>query len=223
MTVNLVYKDRVKETTTTEGTGPITLAGAVTGYSSFASRLTTGDVCAICIEDTTRGEWEVCKATLTAATTLGRGSLYDTSASGARINFGAGTKDVYLVLPAPEIELLEKVAVTFPLSDETTVIATSTSALTVRAPFGLYLTDVRGSLVLESSSGSVQFDVNVSGSTILSTKLTIDANEKTSTTAATAVVISSRTIADDAEISFDIDTPGAGAKGAKVTLIGVRV
>jgi hypothetical protein len=52
----------------------------------------------------------------------------------------------------------------------------------------------------------------------LSTKLTIDANEKTSTTAATAAVISDSTIADDAEITFDIDTAGTGAKGLIVSM-----
>jgi len=67
-------------------------------------------------------------------------------------------------------------------------------------------------------------DVNDSGTTILSTKLTIDNTEKTSTTAATARVISDSALADDAEITVDIDQIGDGtAKGLKVTLIGQRV
>ncbi len=60
--------------------------------------------------------------------------------------------------------------------------------------------------------------------TILSTKITIDASEKTSTTAATPPVISDTALADDAEITIDIDTVGSGTAGAglKVTLIGTK-
>lgn len=110
----------------------------------------------------------------------------------------------------------------YALSDETTDITAGTAKLTVRPPAGFTLTEVRGSLSAASSSGAVTVDVNVGGSTVLSTKLTIDASERTSLTAATPAVISSATIADDAEITFDIDGAGTGAKGLKVTLIGTR-
>ena len=64
-------------------------------------------------------------------------------------------------------------------------------------------------------------DVNEAGTSILSTKLTIDNTEKTSTTAAAAPVISDAALADDAEITIDIDQIGDGtAKGLKVYLIG---
>jgi hypothetical protein len=89
-------------------------------------------------------------------------------------------------------------------------------------PFAMTLTSVRASLTTASTSGTPTFDINESGSTILSTKITIDANEKTSTTAATAPVISDTSLADDAEMTIDIDVAGTGAKGAKVYLIGRR-
>ena len=75
------------------------------------------------------------------------------------------------------------------------------------------------------TSGSVfTVDINENGSSILSTKLTIDNTEKTSTTASTSAVISDSSLADDAEITIDIDQVGDGtAKGLKVTLIGTRV
>jgi hypothetical protein len=111
----------------------------------------------------------------------------------------------------------------FALSDETTALTVGTAKLTARAPFAFTLTAVRASLTTASSSGIPTFDINESGTTILSTKLTIDANEKTSTTAATAAVISDSAIADDAELTFDIDVAGTGAAGAKVWLIGTRV
>lgn len=111
-------------------------------------------------------------------------------------------------------------AYSFALSDETTAITTGAAKLTWRVPHAMTVTAVRASLSTASSSGVVTVDINEGGASILSTKLTIDANEKTSTTAATPAVISDATLADDAEITFDIDTAGTGAKGLKVTIIG---
>lgn len=111
-------------------------------------------------------------------------------------------------------------AIMVAVSDETTAIEAGTGTITFRAPYALTLTGVRASLATASSSGVVTFDINVNGSTILSTKLTIDANEKTSETAATAAVISNTAIADDDEITIDIDTAGTGAAGAKITFLG---
>lgn len=111
---------------------------------------------------------------------------------------------------------------TVALGDETTAITTGTAKTTFRMPCAVTLTEVRASLTTASSSGIPTFDINEGGTTILSTKLTIDANETTSTTAATAAVISDAALADDAEITFDVDVEGTGAAGAKITLIGYR-
>jgi hypothetical protein len=108
------------------------------------------------------------------------------------------------------------------LSDETTAITTGTAKVTVRAPFAMTVTAVRASLSTVSSSGTPTVDINEGGTTILSTKLTIDASEKTSTTAATPPVISDTAIADDAELTFDIDTAGTGAAGLKVRIYYTR-
>ena len=109
-------------------------------------------------------------------------------------------------------------------SDETTALTTGTSKITFRMPYAFTLTAVRASLTTAQTSGSIfTVDINDSGATILSTKLTIDNTEKTSTTAATAPVISDTSLADDAEITIDIDQVGDGtAKGLKITLIGTR-
>lgn len=109
------------------------------------------------------------------------------------------------------------------LSDEVTALVAGTAVLTMRAPFAFTLTAVRSSLTVVSSSGLVTVDINEAGASLLSTKLSIDANEKTSTTAAAAAVISDSAIADDAELTFDIDAAGTGAIGLKVWLIGTRV
>lgn len=108
------------------------------------------------------------------------------------------------------------------IGDETTAITTGTAKTTFRMPFAMTLTAVRASLTTVSSSGTPTFDINESGTTVLSTKLTVDASEKTSTTAAVAAVISDAALADDAEITIDVDVAGTGAAGAKITLIGTR-
>ena len=107
-------------------------------------------------------------------------------------------------------------------SDETTALTAGTAKITFRMPRAVTLTAVRASLTTAQASGSIfTVDINEGGTSILSTKLTIDNTEKTSTTAATPPVISDTSLADDAEITIDIDQIGNGtAKGLKVMLIG---
>lgn len=113
-------------------------------------------------------------------------------------------------------------AYTYAISDETSDITNGTAKITFRAPHTMTVTAVRASLSNTSSSGNPTFDINESGTSILGTKLSIDASEKTSITAASAATITDASIADDAEITIDIDTAGTGAKGAKITIIGTR-
>lgn len=108
---------------------------------------------------------------------------------------------------------------TVALSNETDDITTGTAKVTVRAPFAMTLTSVpRASVSTASTSGKPTVDIKVEGSSILSTILSIDANEKTSVTAATPAALSTTAVADDAEITFDVTVAGTGAKGLKVTL-----
>lgn len=109
-------------------------------------------------------------------------------------------------------------------SDETTIIDAGTGKTTFRMPHAFTLTAIRASLSVAQASGNIfTVDINKNGSTILSTKLTIDNTEKTSVTAATPPVMSSTAVADDDEISIDVDQIGNGtAQGLKVTLIGYR-
>lgn len=116
------------------------------------------------------------------------------------------------------------VAIPIAVSDETTALTTGTAKVTFRMPFAMTLTTVRSSVTTApTGSGSfVTVDINEGGVSILSTKLTIDAGEKTSTTAATPAVISDSALADDAEITIDIDAVGStvAGSGLKVYLIG---
>lgn len=108
------------------------------------------------------------------------------------------------------------------VSDESTDLTTGTSKLTFRMPYKMNLTGIRASVNTAPVGSTIIVDVNESGSTILSTKLSIDASEKTSTTATSAAVISDSTLADDAEITIDIDQVGSttAGKGLKITFIG---
>ncbi len=122
------------------------------------------------------------------------------------------------------MESLYPLSMTIALSDESTAITTGTAKVTIRAPFAMTLTQIpRASLSTASSSGNPTVDINEGGTSILgANKLSIDANEKTSTTAATATTLADTSIADDAELTFDIDVAGTGAKGLKVTLYFVK-
>ena len=111
------------------------------------------------------------------------------------------------------------------VSDETTALTTGTGKITFRMPHAMTLTSVRASLTTAgSTSGTTTIDINEGGVSILSTKLTIDATEKTSTTATTPAVISDSSLADDAEITIDIDAISGGATeaGLKILLKGTR-
>lgn len=121
--------------------------------------------------------------------------------------------------PVYELETI-MVAVT----DEISTITTTGTKLTFRMPFAMQVTDVRASLKTACASGTFTVDINEGGTSILSTKLTIDATEKTSTTAATPRVFSDTNLADDAEITIDVDNTGNSlGVGLKVAILGHRV
>lgn len=100
----LVLQDRVRETSTTTGTGTITLAGAYDGYRTFASCIPNGSTVYYCIQNTSIGfesEWEVGIGTFTlSGTTLSRTTVFSSSNSGSLVNFSAGTKQAFITYPA---------------------------------------------------------------------------------------------------------------------------
>ena len=105
------------------------------------------------------------------------------------------------------------------VSDETTALTTGTAKITFRCPFAATLTSVRASVGTAPTGAGITVDINEAGTSVLSTKLTIDATEKTSTTAATAAVISDSALADDAEMTIDIDVVGSTIAGAGLKVI----
>ena len=98
-----VIADRVRETTTTEGTGTIALGGAVTNFETFTANLSNSDTTYYAIVDNTNGDFEVGLGTFTASgSTLSR-SVIASSNSNNLVNFGVGTKDVFITVPASKI------------------------------------------------------------------------------------------------------------------------
>jgi hypothetical protein len=96
----LVLKDRVKETSTTVGTGTLTLAGAVSGFQSFAA-IGNGNTTYYAISDPAAGTWEVGIGTYTSSgTTLSRDTVLSSSNGGSLVSFGAGSKDVFVTYPS---------------------------------------------------------------------------------------------------------------------------
>ena len=93
----LVVNDRVKETSTTNGTGTFTLDGAVTGFETFSSAIGNTNTTYYAISF--GAEFEVGLGTV-AAGTLARTTIISSSNSDSAVNFSAGTKDVFCTLPA---------------------------------------------------------------------------------------------------------------------------
>lgn len=98
----LVINDRVKETSTTTGTGTFSLDGASQDFETFVAGVGTGNTTYYCIVNSGTNEWEVGLGTVTDATpdTLSRDTIISSSNSDAAVTFTAGTKDVFCTIPA---------------------------------------------------------------------------------------------------------------------------
>jgi len=103
-------------------------------------------------------------------------------------------------------------------SDQTSAITAGFAKMTFRMPYAGNLTGVRASVAGAPAGSTIIFDINQSGYSVLSTKLTIDANEKTSVTAATPAVISTGYLPDDTEITVDFDQVGSTNAGTGVMI-----
>ena len=100
----LVINDRVKETTTTTGTGAVSLAGAVTGFETFAAGIGNSNTVYYCIAHQDQAEFEVGLGTLDGdSSDLTRTTVISSSNSDSAVNFSSGTKDVFCTLPASKL------------------------------------------------------------------------------------------------------------------------
>ena len=126
-----VLNDRVKETSTTTGTGDFSLAGAEIGFETFVSGVGNGNVTYYAISNDGTTEFEVGIGTVTDATpdTLSRDTIISSSNSDALVNFSAGTKTVFCTLPASRTPSAGMTAQTFvnthnsTISDDQTLVS----------------------------------------------------------------------------------------------------
>jgi hypothetical protein len=161
-----VIADRVRETSTTVGTGSITLAGAVTGYQTFASVLASSDTTYYTIADQTGANWEVGIGTFTSPSTLARTTILSSSNAGSVVTFTSGTKDVFISLPSSKTNVKDQPNTIDVNSSSTALRVTqigSGSALVVEdsanpdsTPF---VVDATGNVGVGLSSPAAKFDL----------------------------------------------------------------
>jgi hypothetical protein len=114
-------------------------------------------------------------------------------------------------------------AIVIPVGDETTALTAGTNRVRFRMPFAATLLAVRASVNTAPTGSTLIVDINEAGTSVLGTKLSIDATEFSSTTAASAATITDSSLADDAEISIDIDQIGSTVAGAGLkVMLSVR-
>lgn len=122
---------RVSETTTTVGTGTLTLAGAETGFSAFSATVANGDIVTYVIEaidgsGAPSGDWEATDGAWSTGGTLTRGTLR-ASSTGARVSFAGGTKRVFAIAPYDAVNLANDVTGTLPVANGGTGATTLTA------------------------------------------------------------------------------------------------
>lgn len=147
------YADRVQETFSTTGVGPVSLAGAIAGYQPFSAVMANAGTCYYCMTDGTN--WEIGLGTYaTSGNTLTRTTVTASSNAGAAVNWSAGTKSVWLDLAASAI------------ANFTTPPAATAGSLGLVQPDGAIITVSGGAITVAKASSSAFGVVEVDGSTI---------------------------------------------------------
>ena len=142
----LVIADRVRETSTTTGTGTLTLAGAVSGFQTFSTAIGNTNTCYYTVVN--GSEWEVGLGTV-AAGTLARTTILKSSNAGSAVDFSAGTKDVFGTYPADKAVLTDSAQT---LSSKTIEAGTFTNGYTEE----VVTANTSTAYTIDLANGSVQ-------------------------------------------------------------------
>jgi len=128
----LILADRVRETSTTTGSGALTLAGAVTGYQTFSAGVGNANTCYYAISNPGIAEWEVGIGTYaTTGNTLTRTTVLKSSNANAAVVFSAGTKDVFVTYPATKSVYLDASGNASGLGTPAAFVATNVTGLPI--------------------------------------------------------------------------------------------
>ncbi len=222
----LVVDDRVKETSTTTGTGTLNLSGAVSGFQTFVAGVGDGNTTYYAIVNRDEDEWETGVGTVTDATTdtLARTTVIASSNSDSAVDFSAGTKDVFTTLPAskavyedasadvtlPDDLILgsDSAVLKFGADSDTTLTHTDGTGLTLNSTNKLLFRDT-GLYVYSSTDG--QLDL-VADTEIQIAATTIDINGAVALdgaiTGATNITLSGELDAATLDISGNADIDG---------------
>ena len=158
----LVVNDRVKETSTTTGTGTFNLAGAATGFQTFVAGVGDTNTTYYAIFNQGTTEWEVGLGTVTdaATDTLARTTVIESSNSDAAVSFTSGTKDVFCTLPASKAIYLD--------ASGAAVGAISNVVEDTTPQLGGDL-DVNGNAIVSASDGDIAINANGTGQVTMTT------------------------------------------------------
>ena len=178
----LVLNDRVKETSTTTGTGTLDLAGAVQDFEGFVAGIGTGNTTYYSIVNTGTGEFEVGIGTVTdaATDTLSRDTILSSSNSDAAVNFSAGTKDVFCTLPASKA-VVEDASNNVTLASDLTVGAllkmptNTANKILVADGTSFEEVDMSGDATIASGGAITLANTGVSAGSFTNASLTVDA------------------------------------------------
>jgi len=194
--------------------------------SGNAERLAIGSANQILQSNGSTESWVTLPTADSIITT--EGDIIVGDSSGDPVRFGAGTAGKFLTTQgASSAPTYTNPTLSFivSLTAEDGDATVADDLAQIRMPFAFELTAVRAFCNTAPTGANLQFDIEEAGSTILSTKIEIDATETTSSTATTPPVISDSTLALDAIMSFNCDQIGSGDAGAgiKIMLIGYEI
>ena len=222
----LVIEDRVKETSTTTGTGTLNLSGAVSGFQTFVAGVGNGNTTYYAIVNRDEAEWETGIGTVTDASTdtLARTTVIASSNSDSAVDFSAGTKDVFTTLPASKAvyedgsndvtlanDLIlgsDSAVLKFGADSDTTLTHTDGTGLTLNSTNKLLFRD---SALYINSSTDGQLDI-VADTEIQIAATTIDINGAVALngaiTGATDITLTGELDAATGDFSGDVDIDG---------------
>jgi len=155
--------DRVKETTSSTGTGTIDLGGASVGFVTFASVTTSLDEVYYVIANNISGEFEVGQGVVTHGTpdTLSRSTVFASSNGGSLVDFGVGTKDVFMTVPADKIIQIDSNNDINVSADDITLTPSATGSVSVDGDFSLNGSSASFDITFDQSVNKLKFKDNV--------------------------------------------------------------